>query len=84
MTIKYMFTKDGEGNYHHVIPTIDGWYWLIRDGELATIVRVYINPDTLERGVGFNLCDGGGFLPMSDLCEYSFFAGPIEPAEHHI
>lgn len=32
-----------------------------------TIVYFYYNPDAKCNGFGFNIADGGDFLPMSDL-----------------
>ena len=78
--MKYM-TKIVDGLEENVIPEKDGDYWLITDGEVEIIVRVYTNPDTKEFGIGFNIADGGGFLPMSDLCDMSYFAGPIDKPE---
>lgn len=45
-----------------------GWYRLhSRDGSEYTIVYLYTNPDTMIRGFGFNIKDGGGFLPVNDV-----------------
>ena len=40
--------------------------WLVSDGE-KTLVYYYENPNTKEWGFGFNIADGGGFLPEKDL-----------------
>lgn len=45
-----------------------GWYWLIRDDE-KSLVYYYQNPNTDEWGFGFNIKDGGGFLPADDITE---------------
>ena len=60
-----------------ILPTKDGDYWLVRDGEEEVMVSVYTNPDTREFGIGFNTRDGGGFMPMTDVREMSYFCGPI-------
>lgn len=31
------------------------------------VVELYTNPDNSERGLGFNIRDGGGFVPLFDL-----------------
>ena len=46
-----------------------GYYYLISEEELPTLVRFYKNPDTDQYGFGFNIADGGGFLPEYDLKE---------------
>jgi hypothetical protein len=46
----------------------DGWYWLSTPKEpFASVVRLYTNPDNATRGLGFNVSDGAGFLPVIDL-----------------
>lgn len=49
----------------------EGYYWLLTEGESPTLVYYYENPDTGEKGFGFNVVDGGGFLPEWDLVEDS-------------
>ncbi len=44
------------------------YVWLIK-GKEKTLVYYYENPDTKEWGYGFNIADGGGFLPESDLTD---------------
>lgn len=69
----------------HEAPT--GWYWLINDVEVVpSAVRIYDNEDAGCRGIGFNICDGGGFIPLIDLKPDSFFVEmplpdlkPLEP-----
>lgn len=47
---------------------VDGTYYLKNPNEVEpTLVWLYTNPDTGERGFGFNFRDGGGFLPLFDL-----------------
>lgn len=49
---------------------MDGYYHLHNNGEPEpSLVYLYTNPDTHERGFGFNTREGGGFLPISDLSE---------------
>lgn len=48
----------------------DGNY-AIGDEGAESIVRLYVNPDTGERGIGFNIADGGGFVPLSHLNSYA-------------
>ena len=45
----------------------EGYYWLLKEGESPTLVYYYENADTSEKGFGFNIVDGGRFLPESDL-----------------
>ena len=46
----------------------DGFYNLHCPTETTPVlVYCYVNPDTQERGFGFNISDGGGFVPLSDL-----------------
>lgn len=33
----------------------------------SSVVELYTNPDTGDRGIGFNIRDGGGFIPLIDL-----------------
>ena len=47
----------------------EGFYWLISPEGEKTLVYYYRNPDTSKWGYGFNVADGGGFLPESDLDE---------------
>lgn len=48
----------------------EGYYWLQHpDEKEQTLVYFYVNPDTNEEGFGFNIKDGGGFLPLKDLSE---------------
>jgi hypothetical protein len=55
----------------HEAPT--GWYWLVNEAEVApSAVRLYDNEDAGTRGLGFNICDGGGFIPLTDLKPDSF------------
>lgn len=48
----------------------DGDYMIGDEGE-ECIVRLYVNPDTRERGIGYNTADGGGFVPLSHLNSYA-------------
>lgn len=46
----------------------DGFYWATNPGEPEpSLVRLYTNPDTQQRGLGFGIWDGSGFVPESDL-----------------
>jgi hypothetical protein len=47
----------------------DGWCYLYSDAEDSdpSLVYYYENPDTGLRGFGFNIKDGGGFLPEGDI-----------------
>ena len=48
----------------------EGYYWLFNNTtKEATLVYFYNNPDTGENGFGFNIRDGGGFLPMDDVSD---------------
>lgn len=49
----------------------EGYYWLLREGESPCLVYYYENLETKEMGFGFNVVDGGGFLPEGDLVEDS-------------
>jgi hypothetical protein len=44
------------------------YVWLIR-GREKTLAYYYENPDTGEWGYGFNIADGGGFMPEQDLTD---------------
>ena len=44
------------------------YVWLIRGNE-KTLAYYYENPNTKKWGYGFNIADGGGFLPENDLTE---------------
>ncbi len=43
----------------------DGYYWLLEEGKSPCLVYYYENAG--KWGFGFNIVDGGGFLPESDL-----------------
>ena len=48
----------------------EGFYYLESPKETRpTLVYYYENPDTQKWGFGFNIVDGGGFLPEGDLTE---------------
>lgn len=47
----------------------DGFYWLRREGCRDCLVRLYTNPDTGERGLGYGIWDGCAFQPLWDLVE---------------
>jgi hypothetical protein len=48
----------------------DGFYWVSSPHEpMKSLARLYTNPDTGERGLGFGIWDGAGFVPLSDLHE---------------
>lgn len=50
----------------------EGWYNLHTQNEdRVCLVKLYTNPDTQAKGLGFNTCDGGGFLPLWDLTDTS-------------
>jgi hypothetical protein len=43
------------------------WYWLESNGD-KSLAYLYRNPDmNNELGFGFNIADGGGFIPLFDL-----------------
>lgn len=68
------FTKNWAEQSSQVDPATaeDGWYRLVHPGESRDcVVRVYSNPDNQERGIGFNVADGGVFMPIWDLSEES-------------
>lgn len=68
------FTKQWAAKSAQVDPATaeDGWYRLVHPGEPRDcVVRVYSNPDNQERGIGFNIADGGAFMPIWDLSEES-------------
>ena len=49
------------GKYPHFV-------WLINeDTEEKNLAYYYNNPDAKQWGYGFNIADGGGFLPENDL-----------------
>ena len=43
------------------------WVWLVSSKGEWTLAYYYENPDTHEWGYGFNIADGGGFIPEDDL-----------------
>ena len=47
----------------------EGYYWLLKEEESPTLVYYYYNHDAGEKGFGFNIANGGGFLPESDLTD---------------
>jgi len=48
----------------------EGYYWLFNSKtKEATLAYFYYNPDADRNGFGFNIRDGGGFLPMDDVSE---------------
>lgn len=49
------------------------------EGEVS-IAYFYYNPDAECNGFGFNIADGGGFVPLSDFREDSL----IEELELHV
>jgi hypothetical protein len=52
----------------------NGFYHLYNPDEEALVLAYYYkNPDTGEYGFGFNIADGGGFLPGDDLSEETTF-----------
>ena len=42
-------------------------YVFLISGSAKTLARYYKNPDTGKWGFGFNIADGGAFLPETDL-----------------
>lgn len=47
---------------------LDGYYHLYNPSEEEPVlVHLYFNRDADCRGFGFNIHDGGGFLPLSDI-----------------
>jgi len=52
------------------------YVWLIK-GKEKTLVYYYENPDTMEWGFGFNIADGGGFLPEKDLTDDVRIVGAV-------
>ena len=56
---------DTESPFHELE---DGFYWVSSPHESSkSLARLYTNPDTGERGLGFGIWDGAGFVPLSDL-----------------
>lgn len=55
----------------------EGFYILYKKSDEfksdACLVKVYTNPDTEEKGVGFGIWDGTGFVPMKDIGADSIF-----------
>lgn len=49
----------------------NGFYWISSKSYLGerSLVRLYTNPDTAQRGIGFGIWDGCAFVPLSDLTE---------------
>lgn len=46
----------------------DGFYWVTNGRDSDTcLVRLYKPNDTEERGIGFGIWDGYGFVPLSHL-----------------
>jgi len=57
-----------------------GYYWLMNKTEVPIIVEYYCNPDAGKYGqwgFGFNISDGGGFIPQNELTSDSVLVGPI-------
>lgn len=53
-------------------------YWLKGPDEESVLVYYYNNQDAGCFGFGFNIADGGGFLPLWDLRDSSSIEGPIK------
>lgn len=62
-----------------------GFYWISCKIEEPTIVYYYFNQDYQvnsdepgQWGFGFNIADGGGFIPDWEITDDSELIGPIE------
>jgi hypothetical protein len=54
----------------------NGFYWISSNenpGE-RSLVRLYTNPDTAQKGVGFGIWDGCAFVPLQDLTDDTILA----------
>jgi hypothetical protein len=51
----------------------NGFYWITHKACPSdhSLIRLYTNPDTAQRGVGFGIWDGCAFVPLSDLTEHT-------------
>ena len=49
----------------------NGFYWISSKSHPSerSLVRLYTNPDTAQRGIGFGVWDGCVFIPLSDLTQ---------------
>jgi hypothetical protein len=45
----------------------DGFYIVNGIFDQMCLVKLYRNPDTNQRGIGFGIWDGSGFIPLTDL-----------------
>jgi len=49
------------------LPMAEGWYILEADNGERCLTYFYKHPELKNYGFGFNVKDGGGFLPLYDL-----------------
>ena len=54
-------------NDDNLLSLEEGFYILTKDGEYPSLVKVYTNPNTNTKGIGFGIWDGCGFLPLEDI-----------------
>lgn len=51
----------------------DGFYWIYteKDGQKGDVclVKLYTHPQLQQKGVGFGMWDGAGFMPLTDMGE---------------
>lgn len=51
----------------------DGFYWIYteKDGQKndVCLVKLYTHPQLQQKGVGFGMWDGAGFMPLTDMVE---------------
>jgi hypothetical protein len=67
----------------------NGFYWISTKSypDERSLVRLYTNPGTAQRGVGFGIWDGCAFVPLSDLIEDAVLAPALlsesNTSDHH-
>jgi hypothetical protein len=54
----------------------NGFYWISsnENPDERSLVRLYTNPDTAQKGVGFGIWDGCAFVPLQDLTDGTILA----------
>lgn len=63
----------GETPYVAVKNYPDGFYWIYteKDGQKSNVclVRLYADNVSQQKGIGFGMWDGAGFMPLTDICK---------------
>lgn len=62
----------------------DGFYWIKSPSDpRPSLVRVYTNPDSGKRGVGFGIWDGSAFIAFDELSDESILKFAIADPEDY-